>query len=454
MSSIVKAKSEAVPSEAPIGTIRHRVVILGGGFGGVHVAKELERLCGGRTCDEVEITLVSRDNFFLVTPLLFEAFSGALELMHCSVPIRAFLKRAKFVEGSVSGGIDLDAKRVRVGTTSGARWLHYDQLVLALGAWTNEKLIPGTEYALTFKTVADALILRNHVIERFERAAAEPDPALRRTLLTFVVIGGGLVGSELMGELSAFAEDILHLYAPIRRDELRFFLFQNAARIMPEVDERLSRYAEALLMSRQGVEIRTLTRVRAIERYAVLLDGERIDAATIVLAAGTVPSPVTASLPLERTRYGHVVTDAALRTSEPGVWALGDCAATPAPNGGTHPYLAQHAVREAKQLARNIHAVLYGRAPAPLMFETLGVMAAFGHRRGLALVGPLRFRGLFAWWLRRTYYLLQTPGWERRLRIVVDWTLALFLNPDVVKVDVADERALRTRETPSGAAGL
>src|SRR3954467_9623552 len=195
---------------AGVGTARKpRIVILGGGFGGVNTARHLERLCKRRP--DVEIVLVSRDNFLLMTPLLFEVCSGALDARHCSFPIRAFLRTTRFVEAAVEG-IDLERRVVRLTGGAEADELAYDQLVLALGGMTNRRMIPGSEHAFTFKTLADALLLRNHVIERFERADVETDPARKPRQLTFVVVGGGLVGVELFGELSAFADAIAPLY--------------------------------------------------------------------------------------------------------------------------------------------------------------------------------------------------------------------------------------------------
>src|SRR5271154_3721288 len=207
-----------------------RILILGGGFGGVYTARHLERLFKGRL--DVEIVLVSRDNFLLMTPLLFEVFSGTLGVRHCSFTIRAFLKTTRVVEATVRG-IDLERQVVHLEGDGESGELAYDQLVLALGALTNRVLIPGSEHAFTFKTLADALLLRNHVIERFERADVEADTQRKRRLLTFAIIGGGLVGVELFGELTAFVDGITPLYKHVNRAEVRFFLLQGADRIMP-----------------------------------------------------------------------------------------------------------------------------------------------------------------------------------------------------------------------------
>jgi NADH:ubiquinone reductase (H+-translocating) len=427
-----------------------KILIPGGGFGGVYTARHLEKLCKRRR--DVEIVLVSRDNFLVMTPLLFEVCSGILDLRHCSFPIRAFLRTTQFREATVEG-IDLEGRVVHVAADGQNRELAYDHLVLALGAMTNRRMIPGSENAFTFKTLADALILRDHMIERFERADVETDPEHKRFLLTFAVIGGGLVGSELFGEMTAFADEIVRYYPRVQRDEVRFFLFQATERIMPEVPEGLARYAAKVLASRRGVTIRVQTPVRRLETGKVHLADESLAAGTIVLSAGIAPGPLTANLPLNHDRQGHVVADETMRCRDrPEVWVLGDCATLPDADGKPYPYLAQHALREARQLATNLGAVLDGKAPQPFVYASLGVMASIGHARGLGSFMGIPLRGPLAWWVRRTYYLFQMPRWSRRLRIVADWTLALFFRPDIVKVDLASEGALIERDQASGTA--
>ncbi|HEV3262292.1 MAG TPA: FAD-dependent oxidoreductase [Gemmataceae bacterium] len=239
-----------------------RIVILGGGFGGVYTARHLEKLCKGRK--EVEIVLVSRDNYLLMTPLLFEVCSGTLDVRHCSFPIRAFLRTTRFAEATVQGS-DLERRVVHLTTPAEAGELAYDQLVLALGAMTNRVMIPGSEHSFTFKNLADALLLRNHLIERFERADVETDPERKHRLLTFVIIGGGLVGVELFGELTSLVDGITPPYKHVSRDEVRFILLQGADRVMPEINPKLAAYGARVLGKRRGADIRTNTLVRAIE---------------------------------------------------------------------------------------------------------------------------------------------------------------------------------------------
>ncbi len=414
------------------------IVVLGGGFGGVAAARHLERLLRGHP--DVEITLVSRENFFVITPLLFEACSGRLELRHCAQPIRAALRRARFVEATVER-VDVERRIVRAITAEGDSYeLTYDHLVVALGASTNERLIPGASNAFTFKTMADALVLRNHLIEQFERADAASQHSTRRGCLTVAVIGGGLVGVELLGELTAFADDVLRFYPRLRRDELRFLMFEAGARVLPEIDNELAIVA-ADVLRRRGADIRVSTPVQSIEAGRVRVANEIIEAGTIVLAAGIVPSIVAASIPVAHDQRGRIAVDATMRSrSHANVWALGDCAEIPGPDGRPYPPLAQHTVREARHLARNIRAVIEGRIPTPFVFRPLGTMASLGHTRAVARVLGVRLTGFLAWWIRRTYYLFQMPRWDRRLRIVLDWTVAVFFRPDITKVELSVER--------------
>jgi NADH:ubiquinone reductase (H+-translocating) len=415
-----------------------QIVVLGGGFGGVATVRHLERIL--RRHPDVELTLVSRENFFVLTPLLFEACSGSLELRHCAQPIRAALRRARFIEATVEA-VDVERQIVHaVAPDGGSYGLAYGHLVVALGASTNDGLIPGTANALTFKTVADALVLRNHVIGRLERADATGDAAQRRECLTIVVIGGGLVGVELIGELTAFADDVLRFYPRIRRDELCFRLFEAGPRILPEIDAELAVTA-ARVLARRGVDVRVATAVRSIDPGRVRLQEDTIDAGTIVLTAGIVPSVIASAMPVARDQRGRIAVDATMRSqSHPRVWALGDCAAIPGPDGRPYPALAQHALREARHLARNIGNAIEGRAPSPFIFRSLGTMASLGHTRAVARAFGVRLTGFPAWWLRRTYYLFQMPRWDRRLRIVLDWTVALFFRPDITRVELRVER--------------
>lgn len=429
---------------------RTRVLILGTGFGGVYTARHLE---GRVDPARVEVTLVGRDNFFLMTPLLAEAGSGDLEFRHAVNPVRPLLKRTRFFNAGVHR-IDLAAREVHAKSAAGDMYtLGYDHLVLALGQITDKRRIPGAEHALTFKTIVDAVVFRNHVIEAFERADAEQDLGRRAAELTFVVVGGGLVGVELMGEMTEFADRLAAGYPRIRREEVRLVLLQRGPRLLPELNDKSGAYAERRL-TRSGVTVRTGTGVERIEPNRVhLAGGEVIDTGTIILSAGLAPNPLLAGLDLPRDR-DRVATDECMRVKDrPGVWAVGDCAAVPGPDGAPYPTLAQHAIRAARQLAKNIAATIDGREPRPFVYHTLGTMCALGHHRGIASVRGVTVRGFLAWWAWRTYYLMQTPRFSRQLRILIEWTVALFFRQDAVKIDLSDEtgRPMAPAADPKGA---
>ena len=427
-----------------------RIVIVGGGFGGVYTARHLDRRVAA---DRAEVTLVGKDNFFLMTPLLFEAGSGGLEFRHAVNPIRPLLTHARFVTAAVER-IDLAGRAVHAVSAAGDRYdLPYDHLVLALGQNTDVGRIPGAEHALQFKTVPDAVRYYSLVVAAFERADVEPDPARRRRELTFVVVGGGLVGVELMGELTDFVYRLLKTYRQVKAADVRLELLQHGPAILPEMKGKLADYAAAQLVKR-GVTVRTSTGAERIEPDKVhLKGGEVIEAALVVLAAGLTPNPVVAALDLPEDR-GRVRTDGCMRVDgHPGVWALGDCAAVPGPDGKPYPTLAQHALREAKQLATNLVAALDGKEPQPFVYHTLGTMAALGRHRGIADLMGVKVRGFPALCVWRAYYLLQMPRWGQRLRILLDWGVSLFFRPDATTIDLDDIRPTHPRPSTPPADG-
>jgi NADH dehydrogenase len=423
-----------------------QILVLGGGFAGVFAVRRLEKLFAGR--GDVRVSLVSRDNFLLMTPLLFEVCSGKLEMSACSISIREFLRRVEFIQASVEA-IDLERHLVLVSAgTTPPRELRYDHLVLALGSLTNTRRIDGSELAFTFKTLADAILLRNYVIERMERAEVESDPNIRRRELTFVVIGGGLVGVEVFGELSAFMDEVLRFYPRIRRNEVRLHLLEAGERIMPEISERLATYSVRILSRRVGVTIRTGTPVQRITPGCVHLKDEVLEASTVILSAGTIPSPNVAKLPLEKDARGKILVEATMRCKQrPELWAVGDCASIPGPDGKPYPELAQHAMREAKVVAENIYAAVNGSPLRPFVYETKGIMASLGSHRGVAAAMGIPLRGFLAWWIRRSYYLLVTPRMAQRIRLIVEWTLALLLYPPLSKLDLNTEKEMLRRYT-------
>jgi NADH:ubiquinone reductase (H+-translocating) len=417
-----------------------KIVIVGGGFAGVYAARSLERLWGDSP--EVSITLISRENYFLITPLLFEASSGVLEPRHAVNPIRRmFDGHVQFVQANVES-VDLEKHQVTAKLSDEhTRQFDFDHIVLALGGVTNKNLIPGSDFARTFKTLYDAISLRNHCIANFEAADVETDEKRKRMLLSFVIVGGGLVGLELQGELTEFIKNIARAYPRIKPDWVRFELIEAGPRLVPEMDEDLGKYALKVLVDR-GVTVRLNTRVKAIENHKVhVTETESIDAETIILAAGVAVNPLIAALPVEKNPKNRVIVDATMRSkSHPNVWALGDCAAIPDPDGKPYPQLAQHALREARLIGRNITAVIRGQSPKPFIYKNKGTLAALGRHKGVGRVFKFKIYGFLAWWVWRTYYLMQMPRFDRRLRIVIDWTVALFFKNDVVELDMLTRR--------------
>ncbi len=427
-----------------------RVVILGGGFAGVTCARELERLLGPDRL--VQVTLVSETNALLFTPMLAEVAGSSLEPTHISTPLRTSVRRTAVLRGKVSR-VDVDAREVVISPTGAepARTLPYDQLVLALGAVTNYFGSSAVEAnAIGFRSLREAIQVRNRVIDAFERAEREQDPGRRRALLTFVVAGGGFAGVELAGALNDFARGMLVDYPQLTAGDVRVLLVHSGDRILPELSAALARYAEARLRER-GVDFKLGARVKDARPGEVVLEpAETIVAETLVWTAGARPNPLLETLPVPRDRRGSVVIDSALAVRDrSGLWAGGDCAAvTDARTGRPCPPTAQFALREGRQLARNVFAALRGRAPEPFHFDSLGALCVIGHQTACAeLTLPfarersVRFSGLLAWLLWRAIYLSKLPGLDRKVRVLADWVIELFFPRDIVQTAEAGEPA-------------
>jgi NADH dehydrogenase len=420
----------------------NRILILGGGFAGVYAAIHLEKIFARD--DDVEITLVSDENFLLFTPMLPEVPSSSIEAKHIVSPLRAFFRKVKFQNRMVQA-VDLQRRVVLVSHCPACQKseLEFRYLVLALGSTTNFYGLPGAaENALPMKTLSDAMTLRNRVISVFEHADPQDDPRLRRAMLTFVVAGGGFAGAETVGQLRDFARTAGRYYPNIRPEEVRVVLVHSGPRIMPEISERLAAYAQKKLRDK-GVEILLNTRIRsASAAWVELSSGERLSTSTLVWTAGVAASPLLASLPCERNGRGQITVNAYLEVpGRPGVWAAGDCAEIPDPRTDRpYPPTAQHAVRQGKILAHNIAASVRGTRKKQFSYRPLGVLACLGRRSAVAEICGLRFSGFFAWWLWRTIYLLKLPGLERKIRVAMDWTLDLFFPRDIVLLKIFMER--------------
>ncbi len=422
-----------------------RVVIIGGGFGGVSAAQRFERLAVRGA--PVDVTVISDSNFLLFTPMLAEVASSALEPTHISAPVRAAVAYTRFRQGAVRA-VDATARAVLLTTASdSAEWVPYDHLVLAVGSVPHFLGLPGVqEHARTLKDLDDAVSLREQVLGLMERADhSGSDPSERERLLTFVVAGGGFAGAEVVAELFDLVHGVLHYFPGITPDEPRFVLVHSRDRILPELSAELGAYALERLQAR-GIEFRLGVRVTAATAHDVALsDGDRIATRTFVWTAGTRPSPLISTVAGTHAHNGALVTDPNLQAiGLDGVWAVGDCAHIPDLDheGGTFPPTAQHAMRQGKVVADNIVAVLAGRPPTPFRFATIGVLVALGHRTAAAEIYGRRFSGLLAWLLWRGIYLAKLPSIEKRARVLLDWILDLVFPRDIV---------LTTR-LPSGAA--
>jgi NADH:quinone reductase (non-electrogenic) len=391
------------------------VLILGGGFAGAYVA----RLLRGRRA-----TIVSPENFMLYTPLLPEAASGTLEPRHTVVPLRVMCPHAELLLGRVDS-LDLEARTA----TAGDRTLQWRDLVIALGAVPRMLPVLGlSEHGLGFKSLADAIYLRNHVLQQLELAAGALEEEERARRLTFVFVGAGYAGVEALAELSDLAEDALRYYPSLRSTPRRWVLVDAAPRILPDIPPKLGDYAAAELRKR-GIEIHvdtTLESVSAAE--AVLGDGTRILANTVVWTAGVAPNPLLREWSLPLDEKGRVEVDEVLRVrGHEHVWALGDCALVPnTKSDRPDPPTCQHALRQARRLARNLTG-----PPEPYGYRMLGQVATLGRHKGIAEVLGLRLHGFLGWFVTRTYHLYQLPLASRKVRVVVDWTVALFFRRDI-----------------------
>jgi NADH dehydrogenase len=400
-------------------------LILGGGFAGGYVA----RLLGKRGA-----TIVSPENFMLYTPMLPEAASGTLEPRHVVVPLRMMCPHADLILGRAT---DLDQTRrsVQVETDDGRLTLEYENLVVALGAISRALPIPGlADHALGFKTLADAIQLRNHVLRRLEEAAAAPSEAQRRRELTFVFVGAGYAGVEALAELSDLVRDALRYYPTLRHEPQHWVLVDAAPKILPEIPRSLGDYA-AHELEKRGVDIRVNTTLETVEPHAASLsDGERIHTSTVVWTAGVRANPANELFGLPLDERGRVLVEPTLQVQgTPNVWSLGDGARVPnlATPGEFDPPTSQHALRQARRLVKN----LTGK-PEPYRYRMLGQVATLGRYKGIAQIPGALLRGFPGWFVTRTYHLYQLPLLTRKLRVVADWTTALFFRRDIAELSM------------------
>jgi NADH:ubiquinone reductase (H+-translocating) len=415
---------------------KRHILILGGGFAGAYTALHLEKRLGGRP--DVEVTLISKENFVLFTPMLHEVAGGDVEVTDIVHSLRKMLRHTQVRIADVEA-IDLAKKQVRIVHSSlpHAYDVTYDQLVLALGAVTNFYGDSGLEkYALTMKTLGDAILVRNRAIDALGLADNQLNDPEREAILTVVVAGGGFAGVETAGAVNDLMREAMKFYPNLKESMLHIVVVHAGETLLPELSESLGRYAEKQL-ARRGVGIRLKTKVGGYDgKEVVLSDGTKIATGMFVWTAGITPPRLLSSLPCAIER-GRVIANECLQVPNwPGVWALGDCALVPDPlnPGKFYPPTAQHAIRQAAVLANNIIADLHGEAPEPFKFKIIGLLATIGRRTGVAEIFGVRFSGFIAWWLWRCIYLSKLPGLQKKVRVMLDWILDLIFSKDLVEL--------------------
>jgi NADH dehydrogenase len=423
-----------------------RIVIAGGGFAGLYAAMHFEKRLARRA--DVEVTLISRENFILFTPMLHEVAAGDLYPGDIVNPLRRILLHVKVFEADVEA-IDLNARRVHCtgGIADRALEFEFDHLLLTLGSETNFFNMDGVrDWSVTMKSLTDAALLRNRMVALLEEASLQSDEAARRQLLTFVTAGGGFSGAETTGAVNDFVRETVRYYPQLREELIRVVVVHPGNFILPELGEELGRYAERKLRDRK-VEVIKGPRVANYDGVLVTLsDGTSIPAETLIWTAGVKPSPVITSLPCQKERGRLLVNEDMSVPGVSGLWAAGDCAAIPDVKSGTgkfYPPTAQHALREGVVVAKNIEATILGRPPKPFRFKMLGMLASIGHHTGVAMVFGIKFSGFIAWWFWRSVYLMKLPRLAKKLRVMASWTLDLFFGQEIEQmITLRDVEAL------------
>jgi NADH:ubiquinone reductase (H+-translocating) len=411
-----------------------RILIAGGGFAGLYAAMQFEKRLARRA--DVEVTLISRENFILFTPMLHEVAAGDLYPGDIVNPLRRILRHVKVVEADVQA-IDLNMRRVHCvgGVAEHELEFEFDHLLLTLGSETNFFNMDGVrDWAVTMKNLADASLLRNRMVALLEEAVFQSDDEVRRELLTFVTAGGGFSGTETTGAVNDFVRETVRYYPQLREELIRVVVVHPGNFILPELGEELGRYAERKLRERK-VEVIKGPRVANYDGLVVTLsDGTSIPTRTLIWTAGVKPSPVIASLGCKTERGRLLVNEDMNVPGVSGLWAAGDCAAIPDVKSGTgkfYPPTAQHALREGVTVAKNIEAAILGRPPKPFRFKMLGQLASIGHRTGVAMVFGIKFSGFIAWSFWRSVYLMKLPRLAKKLRVMASWTLDIFFGQEI-----------------------
>ena len=413
-----------------------RILIVGGGFGAVYTALGLEKLL--KPEDRTEVTLVNPENFFLFTPMLAEIVSSQIATSHAINPLRKMFKHTRFVEGTAMS-IDLQAQTVTVRHPNDDEIPYaYDHLVIAVGAQVGYFGMESVKHnSYTTKTLGDAIRLRNRAISLLEIAEIERDPAARAEILTLVVAGGGFTGVEIAAEINDLVREAAKSYPSINQRDIRVLLVEAKDRILPEFDEGLAAFATRRLRA-SGVEVLTHTTVAGVTEHDVQIhDRDPIPSRTLIWNTGVAPNPLIVASDLPQAGRGWIKVEADMRAEGlSNVWALGDCAQIPdvLNPGRNQPALAQHAIREAPALARNIVSTIRGQPTEPFRYRTMGQLATLGHFNGIGTIGPFRVQGFVAWVAWRSYYLWRLPRLEKRLRVATDWTVDMIFGRDISQI--------------------
>jgi len=430
-----------------------RILVLGGGFAGVECVRKLESYFPNE--NDVQISLVSEDNFFLFTPMLPQVASGTIETRHIVIPVRTLLKRTKFYEAEVKN-IDPYGKTVTLSGTKEKRGisLHYDYLVLALGSQTNffgmDKL---EQLAYSMKTLNDAVVLRNRVIDMLEQADNETNPILKKSLLTFVIVGGGFAGIETAGELMDLLHDARKYYPNTEKTDIRVIVLEALPAILPGFNEKLAKFALEKLHER-GIEVKVSTKLSSFSGDEVIIEDARtttedtaqftvnaIQTRTLVWTAGVTPVDIIKKS-VFKTNRGGIVVDEFLQASDfPEVFAIGDCCyIIDSKTNRPLPPTAQNAESEAKIVAKNLHAIITNKDKEKFVYSPRGQMAVIGKRSAIASMFGIHLHGLVAWMIWRVIYLSKIPRLDKKVRIFLDWSIDMFFDRDIARLKVMREK--------------
>ncbi len=432
-----------------------KILVLGGGFAGIECVRKLESYFPKE--EGIQITLVSSDNFFLFTPMLPQVASGTIETRHIVIPVRTLLKKAKFYEAEVKN-IDPYGKTVTLSGTKEKRGisLQYDYLVLALGSQTNffgmDKL---EQLAYSMKTLNDAVVLRNRVIDMLEQADNETDPILKKSLLTFVIVGGGFAGIETAGELMDLLHDARKFYPNIEKTDIRVIVLEAMSAILPGFNEKLAKFALEKLHGR-GIEVKVSTKLSSFTGDEVLIEDAQpptdsnkqsvasaIQTRTLVWTAGVTPVDIIKKSVFKTNRGGIVVDEFLQAVDFPEVFAVGDCCYLIDPKTNRPlPPTAQSAESEAEIVAKNLYASITNREKEKFVYSPKGQMAVIGKRSAIASMFGIHLHGIFAWLLWRIIYLSKIPRLDKKVRIFLDWSIDMFFDRDIARLKVMRDKPI------------